>query len=128
MSEREVRLTAACLRAIAAGRKTQLRSVDKGGDAALASAAPCPLGAPGDLLRIESGALLRITALRRERLQAISEADLAREGGMWRETSPPGATESERAGFARWWDAVHARPEAQWQADPWVWVVTFERS
>lgn len=116
-------LTPACLRAIAAGHKTQLRSVARGD-----ADAPCPLGAPGDLLRAADGTPLRILALRRERLQAISEEDLAREGGMWRETSPPGVAESERAGFARWWDAVHARPESRWQADPWVWVVTFERS
>jgi len=123
MSERPVGLTPACLRAIAAGRKTQLRSVARG-----EPDSPCPLGGPGDHLRAPDGTRLRITALRRERLQAISDADLAREGGMWEETRPPGAAESERAGFARWWDAVHTRPDAQWPADPWVWVVTFERS
>ena len=122
MNERPVGLTPACLRALAAGHKTQLRRVVKD------ATAPCPFGEPGDLLRAEDGTRLRILALRRERLQAISDADLAREGGMWRVTSPPGVVESERAGFARWWDAVHARPESRWQADPWVWVVTFERS
>lgn len=126
--EREVRLTAACLRALAAGRKSQMRSVVKPVDGEAPDAtAVCPLGSPGDQLRAEDGVLLRITRVRAERLQEIDEQDLDHEGGMWRETAVPGREESERDGFARWWDQVHSHPEAKWKENPWVWVIDFER-
>lgn len=90
-------------------------------------AARCPLGDAGDILRTEDGQRLAIGSVRLERLQDIGDEDLVREGGMWRETAPPGSVETDRSGFARWWDQVHARPEARWQANPLVWVINFER-
>jgi hypothetical protein len=123
-----IRLTPGCLRAIGAGRKSQMRTVVKDLDGSPPDGtATCPVGAPGDLLRTEDGALLRIARVRVERLQDIGDEDLGREGGMWHETALPGATPSERQGFARWWDDVHSRPEAQWAQNPWVWVIEFER-
>ena len=68
--------------------------------------------------------LLEIDRVRVERLQSIRDADLGAEGGMWRESTTDDA-EDDRAGFARWWSAVHAAPEAAWEHDPWVWVVEF---
>jgi hypothetical protein len=92
-----------------------------------ASEAPPPYS-PGDLLRVDDGVALRVTGVRKQRLQEISDQDILREGGMWRETTPPGSTETERHGFARWWDEVHARPETKWGENPWVWVIEFERT
>jgi hypothetical protein len=127
-SEKEVQLTPACLRAIGAAQKWQMRSVVRlGREETPGQPAICPLGSPGDFLRTENGVLLRITGVRIERLQEISDQDIEREGGMWRETAPAGTTETDREGFARWWDQVHARPEARWIENPWVWVIEFER-
>jgi len=125
--EKEVRLTPACLRAIGAGRKSQMRTVVKLDRGEAPAGTSCPLGAPGDLMRADDEFLLRITAVRMQLLQDISDPDLVREGGMWRETAPSGTTESDREGFARWWDEVHAGSEAKWIENPWVWVVEFER-
>jgi hypothetical protein len=128
-NEKAVRLTPGCNRAIAAGRKFQMRSVLKDDGAAPQDrAAPCPLGSPGDLLRTDDGILLRITHTRVERLQEISDRDLSSEGGMWRETASPETAETERQGFARWWDQAHARPGTRWVENPRVWVIDFERT
>jgi hypothetical protein len=125
---KEVRLTPACLRAIDAGRKSQMRSVVKRAPGeAPDQATVCPLGSPGDFLRAAEGVVLRITGVRMERLQEISEQDIGREGGMWHETPPAEPMERDREGFARWWDEVHASPEVKWAANPWVWVIEFER-
>jgi len=179
-TERPVSLTPACVRAIRAGRKSQLRSVAarQEGDELSPS---CPLGQPGDRLWVreswraaaavlnpgpdvaappsgsrlfyqadlEPGShagepglachaprtmprwasrlelLIKLTWL--ERLQSIADEDLVCEGRTWCETTGQAATDDDRAGFARWWDEVHARPDSMWNANPWVWAVEFER-
>ena len=117
-----IRITTRCARAIREGRKSMVRVVDKtGGDF-------CPLGGPGDLLQVREPSgeyaqmVLEIRALRRELLQDISAADVEAEGELWKE---PGydPRQPPRQGFARWWDSVHARAEAQWLANPAVWVL-----
>jgi hypothetical protein len=127
-SERPVRLTPACLRAIGEGRKSQMRAVvkDDRGETPRRAVA-CPVGSPGDFLRTEDGTVLCVAGVSIERLQEIGDRDLTREGGMWRETALPDAPETERQGFARWWDQVHTRPETKWAENPWVWVIDFER-
>jgi hypothetical protein len=70
---------------------------------------------------------LLVTLTRLERLQSIADEDLVREGRMWCETGGPAASDGDKAGFARWWDEVHARPDSKWDANPWVWAVEFER-
>jgi hypothetical protein len=72
----------------------------------------------------------RITLLientRLERLHDMGESDLLREGGMWREIETIQPFESEREGFARWWDSIHTRTDVHWNANPWVWAVGFK--
>jgi hypothetical protein len=70
---------------------------------------------------------LEITAVRAEQIQVISPEDLAAEGATWREGAPPQGPESDREGFARWWNAVNAAGGATWERNPWVWVVEFRR-
>jgi hypothetical protein len=70
---------------------------------------------------------LEIVRVRLERLWSISDADLEAEGRMWTEGDRP-AAESERDGFARWWDSVHSRAEFKWAENPWAWVVEFRAS
>ena len=80
---------------------------------------------PEVMPRWASRIALHVRGVRFERLQEISDDDLLREGQMWHETVPPGPPEADRAGFARWWDSVHSRPETLWRANPLVWVVSF---
>lgn len=75
---------------------------------------------------------LRITDIRVERLQDISEDDAKAEG-----VSPSWLDEDDndtvwyrqpptwRRGFARLWHEINS-PGA-WEANPWVWVISFER-
>lgn len=81
---------------------------------------------------------LRVTEVRVERLQEITEADAKAEGVeniMGTHYSPAYANYSETANdcpyfinprhsFNSLWQSIHG-PES-WQANPWVWVVSFE--
>ena len=58
--------------------------------------------------------LLRVTELRLQRLQEISDNDCAAEG------MPP-----IRAEFMHRWDKIN-KGRILWAANPWVWVYTFE--
>ncbi len=62
---------------------------------------------------------LQITEVRVERLQEISEQDAEREGVQ------DSADYSHRDWFSRLWTEING-PES-WDANPWVWVITFER-
>lgn len=64
---------------------------------------------------------LEITDVRVERLQDISEADAMAEGCSFR----PGLTSSRRQEFSNLWEAINGA--GSWQANPWVWVIEFER-
>ena len=68
---------------------------------------------------------LRITDVRVERLQNISEDDARAEGwpGPITETGFPIA--SPLAWFANVWTSINGA--GAWEANPWVWVVAFER-
>lgn len=70
---------------------------------------------------------LRITDIRVERLQDISEDDARAEGcdpARWIDETDVGM-EGYREGFARLWNKING-PGA-WDVNPWVWVVSFER-
>ena len=58
---------------------------------------------------------IRITEIRNERVQAISESDAIAEGV------------NSVAEYRQLWDSIYeGQPEKQWGANPEVWVVTFE--
>jgi hypothetical protein len=69
---------------------------------------------------------LRITDIRVERLQDISEDD-ARAEGCDPVVHPDGAVDcgTRKTTFAKLWNKING-PGA-WEANPWVWVVSFER-
>lgn len=81
--------------------------------------------------RTASRILLEITNVRVERLNAISQADAIAEG------APPshpsidcvsqeyGFPDFSRSWFGQTWQHIYG--EESWDANPWVWVIEFER-
>ena len=83
---------------------------------------------------------LEITAVRVERVQDISEKDAKAEGcggyvggeGPMSESVlaiEPGYNHPNffRDGFAYLWDSLNAKRDYGWDANPWVWVLSFKR-
>ena len=74
---------------------------------------------------------LEIVKVRVERLQEISYNDIIAEGFSWLLTDEI-QTDAEHKYWARkifsdYWDSLYTKkPEYQWQANPWVWVVDFQ--
>ena len=70
---------------------------------------------------------LEITSVRVERLQLISEADAIAEG--WPKQIDPGAHTGGNGGPFDWYRAVweSINGPGSWDANPWVWVLTFKR-
>ncbi|HGS7001638.1 hypothetical protein PAH44_09830 [Klebsiella pneumoniae] len=82
--------------------------------------------------RWASRILLEITNVRVERLNAISEEDSQAEGMEltgWRPTySDPdsgGEVWTPYDNFAELWSSIYG--DESWKANPWVWVISFER-
>ncbi|WP_321919367.1 hypothetical protein [Paraburkholderia tropica] len=70
---------------------------------------------------------LKVTGVRVERLQAISDADAEAEGiDFLRHVPDADETLTPSQLFMCLWDSV-ATPGADWAANPWVWVVDFKR-
>ena len=68
---------------------------------------------------------LRVTGVRVERLQEISDTDAIAEGcGIDLDESP--IEESARPHFSNRWDRINGK-RAPWDTNPWVWVVEFDR-
>jgi hypothetical protein len=63
--------------------------------------------------------LLRITAVRAERLRRISAADARAEGF----DGPPSADAVQW--FRELWDSINTSPGTRWADNPWVWVIEF---
>lgn len=74
---------------------------------------------PRDAARI----FLRVTNVRCERLQDITNND-AKAEGITCATDNSGMMHRHK--FRQLWDSI-TPPECQWDANPWVWVITFER-
>jgi hypothetical protein len=66
---------------------------------------------------------LRVTAVRVERLQDISEEDAIAEGVELELVHRSGGA----VAFRDLWDSLNAT-RAPWASNPWVWVITFERA
>jgi hypothetical protein len=83
--------------------------------------------------RWASRILLEVTAVRIERLQSISEADALAEGvervgsgfRAYDEESPPFLETDPRFSFRSLWRSTNGADS--WAANPWVWVMSFER-
>lgn len=75
--------------------------------------------------RWASRLILDVADVRVERLHSISEDDAEAEGVQEPSLVPTlGAFWSSRDGFAKLWSHINGRES--WDANPWVWVVTFE--
>ena len=68
---------------------------------------------------------LKITAVRVERLQEITEADAYKEG--IHEWKSPEQTFMARLHFKELWDSLNAKRGFGWAANPWVWKIEFRR-
>jgi hypothetical protein len=145
MNDRSIRFSAEMILAIEGGLKTQTRRVIKDTTEHRGPINPayleahknhsgwkdiCPYGQPGDALFVpetEPRITLRITDIRVERLQDISEDDAKAEGcetTAW-DTEDGDYMLSHRATFAFLWDEI--KGAGAWDENPWVWVISFER-
>lgn len=79
---------------------------------------------PKDAARI----WLRITDIRAERLNEISEEDALAEGGHTSQQYYPekGPLIPAVDSFKSLWDSINAKKHP-WSSNPWVWAITFER-
>lgn len=86
---------------------------------------PLPWRSPVAMPRWASRLTLRITEVRVQRVQEISEGDAMAEGVPFT-ALPQGQTPDtlHRAQFADLWDSIHG-PDS-WDANPWVWALTFQ--
>jgi hypothetical protein len=103
--------------------------------------APCRWKPSIHMPRWASRIDLRITNIRVERVQDISEKDARAEGvsdpgkylgyydgSMVLDCDPDEENEKTyRGGFAFLWDSINIRRGFGWEVNPWVWVVEFER-
>ena len=85
--------------------------------------------------RWASRILLEITNVRAQRVQDISEDDAIAEGLRWHPAleawsaggdSWPTFTDPRRS-FAGLWDSINASLGYGWDANPWVWAISFRR-
>jgi hypothetical protein len=93
--------------------------------------AQCPIARVGEALTVKEEAppklakpaTLAVTAVRAERLTAISQADALASG--WKES----AIQASKERFAEWWNRNAAKwfDGCRFEANPWVWVITFAR-
>jgi hypothetical protein len=126
-------------------RETWCQVDDMNGDAQVHYAAdrediPPPWRSPIHMPRWASRILLEITDLRVQRVQDISEADAFYEGVERLNLSPTlidfGAglvqvhplTSSYVDAFKTLWDTINAKRGYGWDANPWVWAITFKRA
>lgn len=69
--------------------------------------------------RVASRITLKVTDVRVERLQCITNADALKEGCV------AGERASESDAFHNLWESINGK--GSWEANPWVWVVSFKR-
>lgn len=86
------------------------------------SSTPRSWRSPLFMPRWASRLTLRVTAVRVERLNDISEEDARAEGCA---VVDPSHHTCARDVFAALWDTINGK-RAPWSSNPWVWVVSFE--
>jgi hypothetical protein len=76
---------------------------------------------------------LRITSVRVERVQEITEEDARAEGAPRSHQGDrphfsrhPVPNDTHRLGFVHIWDSINAGRGFGWDTNPWVWVIGFE--
>jgi hypothetical protein len=72
---------------------------------------------------------LELTGVRVERLQDITEADAIAEGvdAVTMADMPRQGTMNRYTDFAHIWEKINAKRGYGWDANPWVWALTFKR-
>lgn len=86
---------------------------------------------PIHMRRSASRLTLEVTAVRVERLQEISEADVLAEGGppghrsIDKVSQEYGYKDFPRSWYAQTWDAINGKTYP-WSSNPWVWVIEFK--
>jgi hypothetical protein len=68
--------------------------------------------------------VLEVEAVRVERLQQITDADVRSEGVETVALDRDRAVEFRLKDFARGWDSINGK-RAPWASNPWVWVIEF---
>ena len=128
-----IRFTTDMVAAILARRKTQTRRLVKpqpypGQSFVEALVTHCPYGRPGNLMRVTgTGIKLKITDVRVERVQEISDDDCRAEGvTIPRGDEWPRSRCRRRAYFADLWGAIYGGTEHAWERNPLVWVIEFK--
>lgn len=90
-----------------------------------------PWTSPLYMPRLLSRITLRVTSVRVERVQDISEEDARAEGvvracfGGWTDGTTDYDTITAAQAFRALWESINGAES--WAANPWVWVVGFER-
>jgi hypothetical protein len=87
--------------------------------------APCSWTPSIHMPRWASRITLRITGVRVERLNDISNEDAAAEGWPGPDEQNSIASAYPIAWYSRLWEQINGR--SSWERNPWVWVVSFER-
>lgn len=70
---------------------------------------------------------LKVTNVRVERLQEITEEDAIREGCIALKDKNEITSISAKERFHALWDGIYLKQGYGWDANPWVWVYEFER-
>ena len=75
---------------------------------------------------------LRVTDVRAERLQDITNIDAMKEGVSIENWTKRGGYDGAdsihwRESFAELWNSINAKRGYSWDTNPWVWVIEFER-
>ena len=95
---------------------------EDGETVSLINTVPCPYGQVGDVLNAPQFPCLqlKITEIRVERLQQITEQDCLKEG-----VGNPILRQCYQSEFKALWNAIYGYQA--WDVNPFVWVISFER-
>jgi hypothetical protein len=71
---------------------------------------------------------LKVTDVKVERLQDIKCQGIKDEGVLWRDSSNPNSPDiNAHDAMKLLWDSTVKDEQKKWAANPWVWVIEFER-